>query len=208
MPIPGMTGGDATPIVKYNAKARLWKVDGESLNAMTFIVDMDNAEAGWSRLTENSAPDFRMVSVADLVAGKPYPEAPDVRDADGKPLYRKGFRVNVKLSDKLAAGKASVREFSSNSFVTKKGFDKLFDEWVAGRDANPGKLPVVSCKTYEEVEGQYGSNFAPIFQITRWVDRPADLGPNGAPTAAQAAAPVTADVDDEADDFDDFDEAA
>ena len=205
MPIPGMTGGDSTPIVKYNAKARLWKVDDVSLNQISFVIDMDNAEAGWSRLTEGQAPDFKMVRVADLLAGAPYPEAPEARDADGKLLYRKGFRVQVKLGDKLAAGKASVRESASNSFVTKKGFDALFDAWDAERAANAGKVPVVACKGYEEIEGQFGSNFSPIFQISRWVDRPADLSPksNGtAPTAQAATAEPAIDLGD-ADDLDD-----
>jgi hypothetical protein len=207
MPIPGMTGGDSAPIVKYNAKARLWKVDDVSLNAINFIVDMDNAEAGWSRFVENSAPDFRMVPVSDLIAGKPFPEAPDVRDEDGKLLYRKGFRVHVKLGDKLAAGKASVREFASNSYVTKLGFDKLFDAWEAERGANIDKVPVVSCKGYEEVEGQFGSNFSPIFQITRWIDRPADLLPksNGTAPTARAAAELVTDLG-SADGFDDLDD--
>jgi hypothetical protein len=205
MPVPGMTSGDGSPIVKYNAKARLWKVDDVSLNEISFIVDMDHAEAGWSRFVENSAPDFRMVPVADLLAGKPFPAAPDVRDPDGKLLYRKGFRVNVKLSDKLAAGKASVREFASNSYVTKLGFDKLFDAWDADRGANVGKVPVVACKTYEEIEGQYGSNFAPIFTITRWIDRPADLDPklNGTPVTERAAA---SSYNDGPDDFADIDD--
>jgi hypothetical protein len=180
MPIPGMTGSDA-PIVKYNAKARLWKVDDVALNQITFVVDMDNAEAGWSRFSENAAPDFRMAKVADLLNGAPYPTAPDVRTADGQPLYKKGFRCSVKIPDKLAAGKASVREFASNSFVTTRAFDKLFDEWFLHREANAGKLPVVACKTYEEIPGKHGSNFAPIFTIVSWIGRPADLGakPNG-----------------------------
>jgi hypothetical protein len=208
MPIPGMTGGDSTPIIKYNAKARLWKVDDVPLNAITFVVDMDNAEAGWSRFAENSAPDFRMVRVADLLAGAHYPEAPDVRGADGTLLYRKGFRVQVKIPDKVAAGKPSVREFASNSFVTKRAFDALFDQWFAGRAANPDKLPVVQVKNYEEVAGKHGSNFAPIFELVRWIDRPADLGPkaNGgaAPTAA-ATVEAVPDLD-APENFDDLDD--
>ena len=184
MPIPGMTGGEARPIVKYNAKARLWKLDDTPLNAISFVADMDHAEAGWMRFNENTAPDFHMTTVADLLAGGTYPEQPT---GEG---YRKGFRINVKVSDKLAAGKPSIREFSSNSFVTKRAFDSLFDQWFAGRADHPGQLPVVQVKTYEEVAGKHGSNFAPIFNLVSWINRPADLGPkaNGAPKSAAVEA--------------------
>jgi hypothetical protein len=102
MPIPGMTGGDQKPIIKYNAKAAKWKVDDVLLNSLSFIIDMDNIEAGWCKFTEGSAPDFKMVKVADLLNGTNYPESPGEN-------YRKGFRAMVKVSDKVAGGKPSVR---------------------------------------------------------------------------------------------------
>jgi hypothetical protein len=164
-----MTGGDAAPIVKYNAKARLWKIDDVARDNISFAIDMDNADAGWMLLRENSTPDFAMLSVNELAAGKPYPAQPSEE-------HRKGFRVQVKIPDKLAAGKASVREFASSSLVVRRAFDSLHDAWLSERDAHPNQLPVVACKTYEEVAGKHGSNFAPIFTITSWIDRPAGFG--------------------------------
>jgi hypothetical protein len=195
MPIPGMTGGDAKPIIKYNAKAAKWKIDSETRNDASFLADMDNAEAGWSLFRENSAPDFKMVPVMDLAGGQPYPAQPSED-------HKKGFRVQVKLPDKLAAGKASVRELSSNSFVVRGAFDDLFDAWLLERKEHPGQLPVVACKSYREVEGNYGSNFAPIFTITGWINRPAGLG-NGADSNAPAH--VT-EVTGEPEDFSDLDD--
>ena len=59
--------------------------------------------------------------------------------------------------------------------MTKRAFDGLFDQWFAGRADHPGQLPVVQVKTYEEVAGKHGSNFAPVFAIVKWIDRPADM---------------------------------
>jgi hypothetical protein len=183
MPIPGMTGGDATPIVKYNAKARLWKVDDVPLNTISFVIDMDNAEAGWSLFRENTAPDFVMVPVIDLAGGQPYPAQPSED-------HRKGFRCLVKIPDKLAAGKASVREFASNSLAVRRAFDNLYDAWLLERKEHPGQLPVVTCKTYDEVTTKHGSNFAPIFTITGWIKRPADLGKSNGSAAAAGNVPL------------------
>jgi hypothetical protein len=168
MPIPGMTGGEQKPIIKYNAKAAKWKVDDVLLNSVSFIIDMDNIEAGWCKFTEGSAPDFKMVKVAELLNGANFPESPGEN-------YRKGFRATVKVSDKVAGGKPSVREFASNSFVTKRAFDGLFDQWFAQRADHPDQLPVVQVKNYEEIAGKHGANFAPLFTLIKWVDRPADM---------------------------------
>jgi hypothetical protein len=200
MPIPGMTGGDAKPIVKYNAKARLWKVDDVSLNSISFVVDMDHAEAGWSLFRENSAPDFRMVPAMDLAGGQPYPAQPSED-------HRKGFRVQVKISDKLAAGKASIREFASNSLAVRRAFDDLFDAWLLERKEHPGQLPVVSCKTYEEIAGKHGSNFAPIFVITGWIDRPASFDKSNGVVTAVSDVPDESDPIGEPEDFEDEDDS-
>ena len=85
MPIPGMTGGDQKPIVKYNAKAAKWKVDDVLLNTINFVIDMDSIEAGWCKFTEGAAPDFRMVKVAELLNGTPYPESPGENLPQGLP---------------------------------------------------------------------------------------------------------------------------
>jgi hypothetical protein len=183
MPVPGMTGGDQVPILKYNAKSRMWRVDDTSVDRLDMIVDLDNAEAGQMRFAENSSPDFHTIKVADLLNGAAYPPAPA-----GESGFKKGFRVKVKISDKLAGGKTSVRELASSSFATKKAFDKLFDQWLAARQQYPGKLPVVRVKSYEEIVGRFGSNYSPIFEIVRWVDRPPDLNGNPASAAPTKAA--------------------
>jgi hypothetical protein len=171
--VPGAVG-DSQPILKGNAKSGRFTVDDVSVTKIQFIADLENAEAGWMRFGENMSPDFRLVKVKDLLAGKPYPEAPDVRDKDGKLLYKRGFKMMIKLGDKLAGGKPSVREFASNSFVMTTAIDGLLRAWYE-QFRQEGKLPVVAVDDWTEVKGAHGSNFQPQFLIKRLVDRPADL---------------------------------
>jgi hypothetical protein len=149
------------------------------------------------RFSENQSPDFQLVPVRDLLNGKPFPQAPDVRDAAGKPLYRRGFRMMVKIGDRLAGDRPSVRELASNSFVMAQALDDLLRAWYEG-PREEDKLPVVECKAWEEIKGAHGSNFRPIFTIKKVVDRPADLTNGHA-----AAVAATVEDDDEPDDFDD-----
>jgi hypothetical protein len=167
--------GDSKPIVKINAKSGRITVDDVSVTKARFIADLENAEAGWMRFGENMAPDFKLVRCKDLLDGKPYPEAPEVRDKDGKLLYKKGFRMMVKLEDKLAGGRPSVRELASNSFVVTTAIDGLLRAYWEDGHRQPGKLPVIAVEDWTEVKGGHGSNFQPQFLIKRLVDRPADL---------------------------------
>jgi hypothetical protein len=202
--VPGAIG-EGQPILKANAKSGRFMVDDKSVTRIQFIADLDNAEAGWMRFGKDMSPDFRVVPVKDLLAGKPYPLAPDVRDADGKMLYRRGFRMMVKISDKLAEGKPTVRELASNSFAMAGAIDDLLRAWYEGKRVE-GKLPVVDCSAWEEVKGPHG-NFKPVFTIKSIVDRPVDLKvSNGAAPKATETVTDIGDtfVDEEADDFSDL----
>jgi hypothetical protein len=180
--VPGAVG-DSKPIIKCNAKSGRFTVDDTAVTRIQFIADLENAEAGWMFFRENSQPDFRLTKVKDLLNGKAYPAMPDERDADNKPLYRRGFRMMVKIGDKLAGGRPSVREMATCSFVVTTAIDGLLRAWYE-QHRQDGKLPVVEVNDWEEVKGQYGSNFRPQFLIKKLVDRPADFDgvqakPNG-----------------------------
>jgi hypothetical protein len=176
--VPGAVG-DSQPILKCNAKSGRFTVDNVSVTKIQFVADLENAEAGWMRFGENMSPDFKMVKVRDLLAGAPYPPPPEVRDKDGKLVYRRGFRMMVKIGDKLAGGKPSVRELASNSLCVTTALDGLFRAYYEDGHRKPGKLPVVAVEEWIEVKGAHGSNFQPQFLIKRMVDRPADLKDDG-----------------------------
>jgi hypothetical protein len=103
-------------------------------------------------------------------------------------VFKRGFRVPVKFADSLAAGGPSIREFASNTQVTVRAIDQLHTEWLAQRQ--DGKVPVVTTTRYQEIPSGKGSvNYRPLFQIIRWIDRPADLQPNKAPSQPSGPQP-------------------
>jgi hypothetical protein len=183
MAVPGMTGGDQRPLLKYNAKTGKWHLDDKVVDKVTMLVDLENGESGWVRFAEGVAPDFRLVPMASLVAGGQYPPMPADVDSKGKPLFRRGFRLMVKVSDQLAAGKSTVRELSSGSLATVRAIDKLHTAWLASRQ--DGQVPVVTVDGYKEAPGQFGSNYEPIFRILKWTPRPSDLRPDSSQAKSQ-----------------------
>jgi hypothetical protein len=198
-----MTGGDQKPLVKYNAKTAKWYVDEKILDKLTMLVDFETGESGWVKFAEGTAPDFRMVSMASLVAGGQYPPQPPDVDSKGRPLFKRGFRLMVKISDQMAAGKPRVREWASASLATVRAVDALHTEWLAGRQN--GKVCLVTANGFKESPGQYGSNYEPILRIVKWIDRPADLKPDGA-VRATTTPPAQATPIDAPESFDEEDD--
>jgi hypothetical protein len=169
-------GGDAKAIFKYDAKQGIGKIDNDQVPLKNFkaIFDMDALELGYCRFGENTQPVFHMVLASDekaLAALK----RPEVFDKDGKPLFKWGVRLHLKLTKELAGSSSSVREFASNSYVTFNGISALYDEWAVERHKHPGKLPIVAGKAPIPVPGAHGKNFQPVFVIVGWIDPPEDL---------------------------------
>ena len=174
MAIPGLTGGSSKPLLKYDAKARCFKVDDKVLNTLTAIIDVERAGAGWIKFADGTTPAFELVAIDTLAEGAPYPPQPQEFDGKGKPAWRRGFRCQVKLSDQTVAdGAPTVREWASCAFATARSFDQLHDLWLAGR--KPGQVPVCKCEQFEEEPGQFGSSYRPVWKILKWVKRPDNL---------------------------------
>lgn len=191
LPVGGESTGDFTPIVKWDARAGrafriersqgsdgTWNTDSvEITNGFTAVMDLGNIEVGWAHFAAGVAPSYAMV---------PHGQALPARPSD---QHKHGFRLMMKL------GKGSggdVREISSTSKAVLGAIDQLHTEYEAGVKDNPGKLPVVAITGAKSItstgKGQSSTNYAPIFEITKWVDRPADLG--GAASAKQEEAPA------------------
>lgn len=173
------TGGDFIPFLSYNAKAGRWYTKNDEPNAelwevtnMTAIFDIENIRTGWFLFAAGVAP----VKQFD----------PSLQEAAPKPGegFKRGFELRV-YSDKNLGG---VREFASTAGAVIDAMNAVHDQWIAGKDANPGKLPVIQCTGVTPVTGKHGTNYSPTLQIVAWADRPAELG---APAPAQAAASAT-----------------
>jgi len=185
------SGGEFTPYVKYNAKAGRWYTKKDEPDAaefevqnMTAIFDMDNLQTGWFLFASGVAPSKTMDP--SLAVAAPCP-------GEG---FKRGFQIEV-FSEKNLLGK---REFSSTAGSVIDALNDLHDHWLAGREANPGKLPVVKCSGVQPITNKHGTNYRPVLEIVAWADRPAEMQgsapqaptPAPAPAAAQHAPPPAA----------------
>lgn len=191
-------GGDFTPVLKYDARAgRAFRVDRtqdaggawqtenvEVTNGFTAVMDLENIQVGWLLFAAGVAPQMTLVPL-----GNPMPARPSDQ-------HKQGFKMLLKLG-KSSGG--DVREFAATSKAVLGAVDDLHTSYAEGVKANPGKLPIVSLTGSKAItskgQGQSSVNYAPIFEITKWVDRPADLGgAAGADGAVEETKPAPASV--------------
>ena len=178
-------GGDFLPIIKYSAQSGdfvrqerqqqpdgTWlKSDAEMPYPISVAMDMDNIEVGWMSFA--NGPDFRMVKL-----GEAKPERPSID-------HHEGFRIKVYNKE------IGVREWSGSSKVVKTAVNALHDAYVAGKDANPGKVPVVTIEGTDRVtintpKGELVFKAPKFAPITQWID--ADAFAAASPAAAPAQA--------------------
>lgn len=180
----GGEGGDFKVFVSYNAKAGRWYTKEDKPDAaqfevtdMTAVFDMDNLQTGWFLFAPGVAPVKSFDPSLSQAAPKP---------GEG---FKRGFQIDVFSSKNLLG----VREFSATAGIVIDAMNDLHDHWLAGKGANPGKLPVVKCVGVTPVTNKHGTNYRPQLEIVAWTDRPAELGAPAKPApAAQTAAPPPA----------------
>ena len=171
-------GGDFLPIIKYDTRAgrmiRLDRVQGHDgwdtdevdiTDKFTVIMDLANAEEGYLAFN-NGRPDFHMV-----LTGEPFPDQPSES-------HRHAFRVPV-FSQKVLGG---LREFSHAAITVTAKFKDLYGAWEAAPESGNGQVPVVTLagttsKKINVPGGGQSTVYVPDFQISKWIDRPDELGP-------------------------------
>jgi hypothetical protein len=195
------TNAEIFPHIRYDARAgRLFRNDREqqpdgkweSKNtditspAPLMLMDLAQIEVGWIAFT-GGAPDFHMVRF-----GEPLPQQPTKE-------HRQGFRIRV-YAPKLLGG---LREFSATARVVIAAMDALHNQFEAAPESGQRLLPLVMLAGTTPVvskapQGQT-TNYAPIFEITKWLPRPDDMPLGAVPriaapasAAPQAAAPIAA----------------
>lgn len=173
------TGGgeDFKTYVKYNAKAGRWytkedKPDAEEFEVrdMTAVFDFNSLKTGWFLFAAGVAP---VKQLNDQLHAFP------PRPAEG---FKQGFQINL-FSGKNLLG---VREFASTAGVVIDAMNELHDAFEAASESKSGLLPLVRCVEVRAISGAHGTNYAPVFQIMQWVERPVELI-EAAVSKAQAA---------------------
>ena len=168
----GDNGSGIIPIVKYDARAgRISKRDyvgGEYVTTditKTFsaIADFENIETGWIAFTPQG-PDMAVAKFGDQVPAQPSPE------------HKQGVRLLMQLNSKLDG---TVRELASSAKAFLRGIDDLHSKYLEGAKQYPGLLPIIKlADTVLHTTGEgtrKSTNYIPVFEIVKWVDRPEKL---------------------------------
>jgi hypothetical protein len=156
--------GSGKPYGKFSSATDEWLVrggDGElrKIERPTFVADLSNIRTGWMEFRKGEPP--KRVMDPNLKEKPPSP-------GDG---FARGF-VFMVHSPRFFGGTV---EFSSTSIHTSNAINELYAQYLAERSGHPGQLPVVACVGSKPMKGGRGVNYRPIFEIVRWVDRPAEL---------------------------------
>jgi len=168
--------GEIIPVVKYNAKAgRFFRVDrtqdadGNYSNdevditqTIRFIADLENIEVGNILFVPGIAPDFQLVRMGELVPPPPTEN------------HKYGVRIMIKLS-KECGGDEPVREIAGTSKAWLAAIEHIYPQYLAEKDANPGKLPVLTVEKIAPVKSGSGArqttNYHPTFRLSGWAPR-------------------------------------
>lgn len=160
------SGEDFKTFVKYNAKAGRWytkedKPDAEEFEVkdMTAVFDFRSLRTGWFLFAAGVAPIKQLEDKLDDNTPRP---------GEG---FKKGFQINLFSSKNLLG----VREFASTAGVVIDAMNELYDYCFAAPEREAGKLPVVKCVDARAISGAHGTNYAPVFQVLSWVERPSEL---------------------------------
>jgi hypothetical protein len=187
-------GGDFTPWVKYNAKAGRWYVKGESgdmeVEKPVFVADFANIKTGWFYYASGQAPEVILDPALNQRAEKP---DRTYTDSNGKvkDCFKRGFALNL-FSASCFGG---VVELSGTSATLSGPINDLYMQYEKSEEMKAGKLPVIAFVKSDAITGQHGTNYTPVFEIQKWVDRPAEfdsVSPVAANEAASSSAPAPA----------------
>ena len=198
------SGGDFTPIVKYDARSgRMFRVDRvQDANGFTndqvditanfkAVFDFENVETGWMLFAPGTAPSLVLTTLATLDKGGAYPDKPSAQ-------HKNGVRFMLKLNKACSGDNKPVREIAGQSKAFLSAIEELYAEYERQKPQHPGQLPIVQLvKTTPVKSGsgaQSSTNYRPEFRISDWAKRPDDLvyrEPSAAPVEPLKATPPT-----------------
>ena len=162
-----VSDGDFVPYIKYNAKAGRWYVKPEGATEEIEITnpalafDMANIRTGWLFYAEGSGPEKVWDPAPTQMAPKPA----------GPRKFKRGFEVMVYGNAMVGGKKLGIREFSSTAANVITAMLRMYGEYETAVGANTGKVPVFICKGVKPINGAYGVNYEPQFELQTWVDR-------------------------------------
>lgn len=169
MPLNLSTGGDDfVPYIKYNAKAGRFYVRPQGATSDVEVVnprlafDMENIKTGWLFYSEGSGPEKLWDPSRTQAAPRPA----------GPKKFKRGFEVMVFGNDNIPGiGSLGLREFSSTAGNVISAILKMYEAYEKGAPQNLGKVPFFRCVRVLPINGAYGTNYEPEFELMGWVER-------------------------------------
>jgi len=188
MPLNIGGGGEVRPYIRFKPSINAWEMSGEG-GLVEFewnspaIFDIENIQLGWLLLGEG---------LREWQAWPNNNQTPKPHDGE----WKQGFEL--KVFSKALFGNEPVREFSSSQTGALEFIKKLYND--SESQFGQGKVPVIQITGAKATKIGKGTTRIPEFTVTKWDDRPAELGDaqNHSPSAPQqpaAAAPAPAEVD-------------
>lgn len=193
-----VTNGEFLPICKFDARSgKFFKVEkqpGQQANDIElppgtkFAVDFGTLEAGWCTFTAQGP----LRHMKPYIDGQETIAQPPDKDSEGKMIYRPAFYV--KLAGNALDG---VREWIGASAAVMNAMDDLYNQVIRAPEMVSGQIPIISIPTTVAIKSGTGArsstNYAPVFKLEGWTQRPDILGPRTVPLPANGhAAPVAA----------------
>jgi hypothetical protein len=137
------------------------------------VLDIENMKTGWEKNDGviGQAPEWKLGASPSKLPEKPGDD------------WKKGFQIRCAISTDQAADWNQSGAGAWGAFV----------ELAPGLSNGPtGQLPVVRVKDVKHVQFTKGSTMQPIFEIVKWVDRPAVLSDvsGGIDTGGDAETPA------------------
>lgn len=180
------SGGDFAPFIKYNAKAGRFyiRIEGQEheqeVPSPTLVIDLANIKTGWVNFPLSGPP---RTAWGD-----------DEMPPDNDQRWKRGFKVNV-----YGEAPVGLREWMSNSMNCNAALVKMYDEWEKRPEAKDyAKVPWFRLQRVEPVQGQYGTNYEPVFELGGFTERAGRFPER----ATQAAPPASANGEAQAADAD------
>lgn len=168
------SGSKFLPVVKFDAKAGefiainrtpgdttgTWDKEEVEISLPTkVVIDMNDLEVGWISFV----PTYSCVMVK---AGDKLPPQPSAE-----------HKHSVRL--KMFFKEHGLREMTPTSKTVLRAVDQLHDQFLAGADKNPGKMPIVTIhgtetKKVSTPQGELRFKI-PKWEITGWTDAPSAM---------------------------------
>lgn len=168
------SGSKFLPVVKFDAKAGefiainrtpgdttgTWDKEEVEISLPTkVVIDMNDLEVGWISFV----PTYSCVMVK---AGDKLPPQPSAE-----------HKHSVRL--KMFFKEHGLREMTPTSKTVLRAVDQLHDQFLAGADKNPGKMPIVTIhgtetKKVSTPQGELRFK-VPKWEITGWTDAPSAM---------------------------------